>query len=300
MSETKVHSSRSFSRAALLVWLLFAAARLCWGYSLLTHEEIVDILWKDQIKPLLLERYPAATQEELRKAHAYAYGGSLIHDIGYYPFGNEFFSDLTHYVRTGDFVANLIGESADLNEYAFALGALAHYASDNSGHPLINHAVALTFPKLRAKYGEKVTYADSPKAHIRTEFGFDITQVAKNRYTSDQYHDFIGFQVSKPLLERAFLRTYGLPLGKVLGYEDLRHWHIPSRGQPGDSRNDPSCPGRVSPADSEGDAEFQQRAIPIQSVARSIRGRMGKGLSQAGILRARHGVVRALCVEAGD
>jgi hypothetical protein len=81
--------------------------------------------------------------------------------------------------------------------------------------------VALTFPKLRAKYGEKVTYAESPKAHIRTEFGFDITQVAKKRYTSDQYHDFIGFQVSKPLLERAFRRTYGLPLEKVLGHEDL-------------------------------------------------------------------------------
>jgi hypothetical protein len=201
--------------------VFLAATRLCWAYSLLTHEEIVDMLWQERIEPLLLKRFPAASEVQLRQAHAYAYGGCLIQDIGYYPFGNKFFSDLTHYVRTGDFAANLIRESADLEQYAFALGALAHYSSDNSGHPFINHSVALTFPKLRARYGETVTYEECPKAHIQTEFGFDITQVAKGRFTSDQYHDFIGFEVSKPVLERAFLRTYGLRLEEVLGHEEL-------------------------------------------------------------------------------
>lgn len=216
----RVVASR-FSRCIVIVGFLCAAGEPCAGYSLLTHEEIVDILWKDQIQPLLLKRYPAASANQLRKAHAYAYGGSLIQDIGYYPFGNKFFSDLTHYVCTGDFVANLIRESADIDQYAFALGALAHYSSDNTGHPAINHAVALTFPKLRRKYGERVTYEQNPKAHIQTEFGFDITQVAKHRYTSDSYHDFIGFEVSKPALERAFLKTYGLRLEDVLGHMDL-------------------------------------------------------------------------------
>jgi len=213
--------SSGLTCALLSIGLLFATSGPCWAYSLLTHEEIVDILWTDQIQPLLLERYPEVTGAQLRKAHAYAYGGTLIQDIGYYPFGNKFFSDLTHYVRTGDFVANLIRESADIDEYAFAIGALAHYSSDDSGHPLINHAVALTFPKLRSKYGETVTYAENPSAHIRTEFGFDVTQVSKNRYTSDRYHDFIGFEVSKPVLERAFFRTYGLRLEEVLGHADL-------------------------------------------------------------------------------
>ncbi|MCX6926521.1 MAG: zinc dependent phospholipase C family protein [Verrucomicrobia bacterium] len=205
----------------LLACLLFGVAQPVWAYSLLTHEELVDIVWKDQIEPLLLKRFPVATPAQLRGAHAYAYGGCLIQDIGYYPFGNEFFSDLTHYVRTGDFIANLIRESADIDHYAFALGALAHYCADNSGHPLVNRAVALAFPKLRAKYGEAVTYEDAPRAHIQTEFGFDLTQVAKNRYTSDQYHDRIGFQVSRPLLERAFLETYGLRLEDVLSDVDL-------------------------------------------------------------------------------
>lgn len=211
--------SGGLGAAVLALWL--GAAAPGWAYSLLTHEEIVDILWQDHIRVLLLKRYPAATTAQLREAHAYAYGGCLVQDMGYYPFGKEFFSDLTHYVRTGDFVANLLREAANLDQYAFALGALAHYCSDNSGHPLINQAVGLEFPKLRAKYGESVTYEECPRAHIRTEFGFDMTQVAKQRYTSDRYHDFIGFEVSRPLLERAVYETYGLPLEVVLGDVDL-------------------------------------------------------------------------------
>jgi hypothetical protein len=187
----------------------------------LTHEEVVDLLWKDDIVPLLSKQFPDATADDLKKAHAFAYGGSLVQDMGYYPFGNKYFSDLTHYVRSGDFILNLINEASDLNEYAFALGALAHYSADNLGHPTVNKAVALEFPKLRKKYGDTVTYANDPKAHIRTEFGFDVTQVAKNRYTSDRYHDFIGFEVSKPVLERAFQDTYGIPLSDVISKEDL-------------------------------------------------------------------------------
>jgi hypothetical protein len=209
------------TKVAVLLLFVFLGSGLGNGYSVLTHEEMVDLLWKDQLRPLLLKRFPQASEEDLKQAHAYAYGGSVVQDMGYYPFGSQYFSDLVHYVRTGDFVLALIQDSSDLNEYAFALGALAHYASDNGGHPTINHVVALTFPKLQKKYGEEVTYADNPKAHIRTEFGFDMVQVAKNRYTSDNYHDFIGFNVCKPLLERAFVETYGLQLQDVMPNEDL-------------------------------------------------------------------------------
>lgn len=207
--------------------LIFAAlAILCSAYplsaySVLTHEQVVDLAWQTELQPMLLKRFPCATPEELRRAHAFAYGGSLVQDMGYYPFGKKYFSDLLHYVRSGDFVTNLLTESSDIYEYAFALGALAHYSSDNMGHPTINRVVAIEFPKLRAKYGNDVTYADDHKAHIRTEFGFDMVQVAKNRYTSDRYHDFIGFEIATPLLDRAFLKTYGLKLNDVLGDEDL-------------------------------------------------------------------------------
>jgi Zinc dependent phospholipase C len=193
----------------------------CAAYSVLTHEEIIDLAWKDNLQPLLKKRFPAATDDELKKAHAFAYGGALVQDMGYYPFGSKYFSDLTHYVRSGDFVVNLLKEASDVDEYAFALGALAHYSADNCGHPTINQVVAIEFPKLQKKFGKAVTYADNPKAHIRTEFGFDVTQVARNRYTSDSYHDFIGFEISKPVLERAFLDTYGIPLSEVIPNEDL-------------------------------------------------------------------------------
>ena len=208
-------------RPLLGVAVLLALSCVCAAYSVLTHEEVVDLLWKDTIQPLLLKRFPNTTPDDLKKAHAFAYGGCLVQDMGYYPFGNKFFSDLTHYVRSGDFIVNLVHEASDVNEYAFALGALAHYSSDNMGHPTVNESVGLLFPDLRKKYGNEVTYEDNPKAHIRTEFGFDMVQVAKNRYTSDRYHDFIGFEVSKPVLERAFQDTYGIPLKEVIAKEDM-------------------------------------------------------------------------------
>jgi hypothetical protein len=191
------------------------------AYSVLTHEEIVDLLWGDKIRPLLLQRFPGLSEDQIRAAHAYAYGGAVIQDLGYYPFGRKEFSNLVHYVRSGDFVRELLLESQDVNEYAFALGALSHYASDIAGHPAVNQSVAIEYPKLRAKYGKSVRYAQDHTAHLKTEFGFDTVQVAKNRYASQQYHDFVGFQVSKPLLERVFPVVYGMQLKDVLTHEDL-------------------------------------------------------------------------------
>ena len=191
------------------------------AYSVLTHEEIVDLLWTDEIQPLLLKRYPGLSEDQLHEAHAYAYGGAVIQDLGYYPFGSKDFSNLVHYIRSGDFVRELLLESQDVNEYAFALGALSHYASDIAGHPAVNQSVAIEYPKLRAKFGTSVRYAQDKTAHLKTEFGFDTVQVAKNRYASQQYHDLIGFQVSKPLLERVFPVVYGMELKDVLTHEDL-------------------------------------------------------------------------------
>ncbi len=205
--------------AFLLALLIVSSA--AHAYSVLTHEEIIDLLWSDQLKPLLLARYPGLTDDQMREAHAYAYGGAVIQDLGYYPFGSKEFSDLVHYVRSGDFVLELLRESQNADEYAFALGALSHYTADISGHPAVNQAVAIAYPKLRAKFGPVVLYAQDHTAHIRTEFGFDMAQVAKQRYAPQQYHDFIGFNVSKELLERVFPVVYGLQLKDVMPHEDL-------------------------------------------------------------------------------
>jgi hypothetical protein len=191
------------------------------AYFVLTREEIVDLVWANELSPLLLKRFPTLTEDEIKVAHGYAYGGAVIQDLGYYPFGSVEFSNLVHYVRSGDFVRELLLQSQDANEYAFALGALSHYAADIAGHPAVNQAVSIQYPKLRAKYGDSVRYAQDHTAHLKTEFGFDMVQVAKNRYASQQYHDFIGFQVSKPLLERTFPIVYGVELKDVLTHEDL-------------------------------------------------------------------------------
>ncbi len=208
--------------SACLVILFLISTPVSFGYSVLTHEAIVDSLWDASIEKMLLKRFPEATPAELEQAHAYAYGGCIIQDMGYYPFSSRLFSDLTHYVRSGDFILSLIRESQDLNQYAFGLGALAHYAADNNGHRLAtNVAVPMLYPKLRRRFGTAVTYSDDPLSHSRTEFGFDVLQVAEGRYAPDRYRAFIGFQVSKPVLERAFLDTYSVELTDGFGNLDL-------------------------------------------------------------------------------
>jgi hypothetical protein len=212
-------------RLAAILFVVAAAVavpRSAGAYSVLSHEANIDALWDTGIRPLLVRRYPRTRAEDLLQARAYAYGGSVIQDLGYYPFGSRFFSNLAHYVRSGEFVEALIREAHDVNEYAFALGALAHYAADNVGHPEgVNRAVGLMYPKLRARYGNSVTYADSPATHVVVEFSFDVVQAAVGAYVSDTYKSFIGFQVAKPPLERAFAATYGLELKDVFLNEDL-------------------------------------------------------------------------------
>jgi hypothetical protein len=210
------------SLSVVIVAFMLSISQVTFAYSVLSHQAIIDSAWDNSIKPLLLKRFPDATAEQLKDAHAHSYGGAIIQDMGYYPFGSKFFSDLTHYARSGDFIEALLAESQDINEYAFALGALAHYAADNNGHPIaVNKTVPLIYPELRAKYGEDVTYAEAPSAHLKTEFGFDVLQAARGRYAPESYHDFIGFKVSKDVLIRAFKKTYGLELKDVFKSVDL-------------------------------------------------------------------------------
>jgi hypothetical protein len=218
--EGRTWFAKMFALVLALCVSLSSPARTA-GYAVLSHEAIIDSVWDTNIRPLLLKRFPKATPEELKEAHGYAYGGAIIQDMGYYPHGSHFFSDLTHYVRSGDFVLALLHDAQDLDGYAFALGALAHYAADNQGHRIgTNRAVPVLYPKLKRKYGDSVTYEEDPLAHVKTEFGFDVLEVAQGRFAPDSYHDFIGFGVSAPLLEQAFQETYGLDLKNVFSDED--------------------------------------------------------------------------------
>lgn len=213
-----MNTARKSFLSTLLLLVLLMASRPAAAYSVLTHEEIIDLTWADSIQPLLLKRYPTLTPAELREAHAYAYGGCVIQDLGYYPFGKPIFSDLLHYVRTGDFIRALFRDSKDANDVAFAIGALSHYLGDTIGHPdAVNLAVGKEFPALEEKYGKNVNYAEGPHQHVRAEFAFDINAITKRRMAPERYLNRIGFAVPIPLLTRAFYDTYGLDLAKVLG-----------------------------------------------------------------------------------
>ena len=216
-------SGQSIGRACAVVVLVAALTPTgVAAYSVLAHEALVDAVWQDELAPLLKARFPRASAADVRAARAYACGGSLIQDLGYYPFGSRLFSNLVHYVRSGDFVAALVREARDVNEYAFALGALAHYASDNVGHPrAVNRVVPMMYPKIAQKHGAAALYAHAPSRHVMVEFAFDVVQVARGTFKADVYQDLIGFQVATPVLERAFRATYGLALDDVFGDVDL-------------------------------------------------------------------------------
>ena len=210
-------SGRRVSGAIFLLAALFCAVNSA-AYSVLTHQELIDLAWNDSIRPLLLARFPNATDEQLRGAHAYAYGGSAIQDMGYYPFGKQFFSNLTHYVRSGDFVGWLLANAQTIDEYAFAIGALSHYLGDSIGHSeAVNPATAVEFPKLESRFGSTVTYDESPHGHIRTEFAFDIGELSDGTFAPPDYLRFIGLKVPRKFLERAFTNTYGFDIHELLG-----------------------------------------------------------------------------------
>ena len=202
--------------ALFCLFLLFCP--IARPYSVQTHQQIVDLTWHASIEPLLVARYPGITPAQLRTAHAYAYGGSAIQDLGYYPFGNEFFSDLTHYVRPGDFVVSLIRNASNANELAFAIGALSHYMGDTIGHSgAVNPSVAVEFPKLSRRFGNSIAYEDDEHAHVRTEFAFDINEIAKRRFAPLHYLRHVGLGVPTHLLSVAFYETYGLDADRILG-----------------------------------------------------------------------------------
>ena len=205
----------------IAIALLLSAPAPAGAYSVLAHESAVDAAWDRELRPLLLRRFPRSTPAELERARSFAYGGSVIQDLGYYPFGSKFFSNLLHYARTGDFVESLVREAQTVDELAFALGAMAHYANDIAGHPgAVNRSVPLSFPKLRAKFGDDITYVQAPKQHVIVEFSFDVAQAARGRYTFTQYRTLLDFQVASALLSRAFRDTYGLEIGDVLADEE--------------------------------------------------------------------------------
>jgi Zinc dependent phospholipase C len=197
--------------AGLLLLTLLPSGRYAAAYSLLTHEQLIDLTWNDSIVPLLRSRYPALTPSEIEHARAYAYGGCVIQDIGYYPFGDRSFSNLTHYVRTGDFVVALFRNAGNADELAFAVGALSHYIGDVEGHSLAtNLAVPVEFPKLRAKYGSVVSYGEGEHQHIQAEFAFDVNELAHHRMAPFRYQKHIGLEVPIRQLALAYYQTYGL------------------------------------------------------------------------------------------
>lgn len=74
-----------YARAWLVagvVFVLIAPAPAA-AYSVLTHEALIDREWNDHIQPLLQRKFRGLTKDALVRARSFAYGGSVIQDLGY-------------------------------------------------------------------------------------------------------------------------------------------------------------------------------------------------------------------------
>ena len=250
----------------LLLLLLAAPLAPAAAYSVLTHQAVIDSTWDNTLEPQLRRHYPGATAEELNEARSYAYGGSILQDMGYYPLGSKLFTNLTHYVRAGDFVRNLLRQARNRNEYAFALGALAHYAADNVGHPEgTNQIMPTMYPVLRARFGPVVTYEQATKRHTELEFSFDVVQVAAGRYRTQEYHKFIGFRVSKPVLERAFQQNVWAGAGAGDSERGRQHCYLPLCREPAATGHRPRRLVQPAPGNPQGERPGPAARLPLQS-----------------------------------
>ena len=197
--------------------LLLAVLFFPWGgdaraYSLLTHEQLIDLTWQDSIVPLLLSRYPNLTPAQLDEARAYAYGGCVIQDIGYYPFGDAVFLQ-PHPLHA--LAAILSSTSSAMQRMPTSWPSPSARSPTTSATPsatpqATNRAVPVEFPKLGAQYGPVVNYAEGQHQHVQTEFAFDIDQIAHHRLAPLHYLRHIGLRVPVQQLSDSFYQTYGM------------------------------------------------------------------------------------------
>ena len=177
----------------------------------------------------------------------------MIQDLGYYPFGNKFFSNLLHYARTGDFVESLIRNAQTVDELAFALGALAHYANDITGHP---QAVNLLGAAARFPSCARSSATTSPTCRRPSSTSSSSSRSTWRRRRAGaidftQYRSMLDFQVATALLERAFRETYGLEMRDLFDDEERAISTYRYRGQPADSGADRGGVARQARRDPE-------------------------------------------------
>ena len=188
---------------------------------MLAHESAIDAAWDRELRPLLLQRFPRSTPDELERARSFAYGGSVIQDLGYYPFGNKFFSNLLHYARTGDFVESLMRNAQTVDELAFALGALAHYANDIAGHPLaVNRRCRWRFPSCARSSATTSPTCRRPSSTSSSSSRSTWRRPRAGATRSRSTASLLDFQVATALLDRAFRDTYGLEMSDLFADEE--------------------------------------------------------------------------------
>jgi hypothetical protein len=139
--------------------------------------------------------------------------GAFGPDLGYFPGGYRFLSDLAHLVRSGELTRALVSSARTPLERAFAWGWVTHVLADQSVHPLVSRGVG------ECLFGDRTLFVDgsgNPMAHLQVETGLDafyshlFPAIRKRKMVPVFDGSSIRFLVN------AYRRVYGLTLDPSL------------------------------------------------------------------------------------
>lgn len=139
--------------------------------------------------------------------------GALGPDLGYFPGGHRFLSDLAHLVRSGDLTRMLVESARTPRERAFAWGWVTHVLGDQTIHPLVGRGVG------ELLHGDREIFVDGAReqtAHVQVETGLDafyshLFPEMRHRKMAPVFNG-----TSIRFLARAYQRIYGVPMDPTL------------------------------------------------------------------------------------
>ena len=123
------------------------------------------------------------------------YCGALAPDMGMLPGSDRLFTDLAHYLKTGELARCLVSKANSAIETAYAWGWVTHVLADAGLHPAINRAS-----------GDH-SWAESPTSHMRVEFGLDFQRLGDQPSLGGAR---VRSTPGPSLLASAYMEVYGL------------------------------------------------------------------------------------------
>jgi len=196
------------------------------------------------INALLLKKIPAGKPRRIEQAQAYAYGGAIIQDSWLLPIRQPLFKRPHAFTSAAAISSKaLLARRQGCPRVRFSPSVRSRITLRTT--TVIASAPTEPFPICYRPPEEirrqRFVLRTTGWRHVKTDLVSTSTKSAE-RYAPDSYHDFIGFEVSRPVFEQAFRETYALServlCERKTKFSSYRHdvSSIQSHASPGTSR----------------------------------------------------------------